>query len=252
MQITTNSSVCSTISTTQVIAQNSNSSFDTFLNNQTKDIVIEPKKEEIFRVVAFIDKYTSFSSLGKIEEKIFREILSDDKLTIEEIQSLNYEQVKKLGSFLDSALYCSGISPDKIPLVKDTDIRIGAMFHAVRMTDNEDFNKAIFETVQTIDESIEMGYFFYKLSGNLDWNDKTCLIPERDDPELRKNSTKENWEILDYKKFIESIIKEYDQLVKNPITSDEDRILYQKLLNDYILLGKNHNEIKEKYKNFYS
>ena len=26
----------------------------------------------------------------------------------------------------------------------------------------------------------------------------------------------------------------------------------EKLLNDYILLGKNHNEIKEKYKNLYS
>ena len=44
------------------------------------------------------------------------------------------------------------------------------------------------------------------------------------------------------------IVKEYDELVKNPITSDEDIKLYQKLLNDYIILQKNHNEIKDKYK----
>lgn len=47
---------------------------------------------------------------------------------------------------------------------------------------------------------------------------------------------------------MEALVKEYDELVKNPITSDEDRKLYQKLLNDYIILQKNHNEIKDKYK----
>ncbi len=47
---------------------------------------------------------------------------------------------------------------------------------------------------------------------------------------------------------MEALVKEYDELVKNPITSDEDRKLYQKLLNDYIILQKNHNEIKNKHK----
>lgn len=243
--ISTNNNIYSSIMATPTsITQNENGSFDTLLNTPSSETT---EKKEIFRVVAFIDKYTSFSSLSPIEEKIFREILSDDKFTLSEIQSLSFEQVKKLGEFLDSALYGSGISADKIPLVKGTDIKIGAMFTATRMTDNENFNRALFKTVQTIDDQIEMMYFFDKLSGNLGWNDKTCLIPERDDPELRKNSTKENWEIVDYKKFMDALVKEYDALVKNPITSDEDRNLYQKLLNDYILLQKNHNEIKDKY-----
>ena len=55
-------------------------------------------------------------------------------------------------------------------------------------------------------------------------------------------------EILDYKKFIESIVKEYENLIKNPISSDEEIVRYQKLLNDYLLLGKNHDEIKNKAK----
>lgn len=246
MEVTsTNTNYSSIITAPTSTTQSGNGSFDTLLNTSTSETT---EKKQIFRVVAFIDKYTSFSSLSPTEEKIFREILSDDYFTLEEIQSLSFEQVKKLGDFLDSALYGSGISADKIPLVKGTDIKIGAMFQATRMTDNEDFNRALFKTVQTIDEQIEMMYFFHKLSGNLGWKDKTCLIPERDDPELRKNSTKENWEILDYKKFMEALVKEYDELVKNPITSDEDRKLYQKLLNDYIILQKNHNEIKDKYK----
>lgn len=34
------------------------------------------------------------------------------------------------------------------------------MLQAVKMTDDEDSNRSLFETVQTIDEPIEMGYFF--------------------------------------------------------------------------------------------
>lgn len=250
MEITsTNNSIYSSVSKSQTSnTQNANNSFNTLLNTKNQGITEPTEKKETFRVVAFIEKYTSFSSLSSLEEKIFRDILADDKLTVQEMKSLSYEQVKKLGNFMNSALYGSNVSPDKIPLVKEEpDIRMGGMFHATQMTDNEDFNRALFETVQTIDNQIEMMYFFDKLSGNLDWNDKTCLIPERDKPELRKISTKENWEILDYKKFIAALIKEYDELVKNPITSDEDKKLYEKLLNDFIILQKNHNEIKNKY-----
>jgi hypothetical protein len=244
--LSTNSNAYSTVSSSQTsTTQSDNNSFSALLNTQIQETT---EKKETFRVVAFIDKYTSFSSLSPTEEKIFRDILADDSFTLAEIQSLSFEQVKKLGDFLDSALYGSGISADKIPLVKSTDIKIGAMFTATRMTDNEDFNKAVFETVQTIDEQIEMLYFFDRLSANLGWNDKRCLIPQRDNPELRKNSTKENWEISDYKKFMEAIVKEYYELVKNPVISEEDRKLYQKLLNDFIILQKKHNEIKSNSK----
>lgn len=246
MEVTsTNTNYSSIITAPTSTTQSGNGSFDTLLNTSTSETT---EKKQIFRVVAFIDKYTSFSSLSPTEEKIFREILSDDYFTLEEIQSLSFEQVKKLGDFLDSALYGSGISADKIPLVKGTDIKIGAMFQATRMTDNEDFNRALFKTVQTIDEQIEMMYFFHKLSGNLGWNDKTCLIPERDDPELRKNSTKENWEILDYKKFIEASMYELNELLKNQVIPNEDKMKYQELLNIFTVLQKNHNEIITKQK----
>lgn len=241
----TNSSIYSAVSISQTVnnIETNNSSFDSILNNQST--TSQSTKKETFRVVAFIDKYNGFSSLSPTDEKIFREILSDDKLTMAEMKSLTYEQVQKIDKFLIPSF--TNASPNEVPIVKNVDFKMQGMLQATKMTDDEDFNRALFETVQTIDDPIEMGYFFHRLSGNLGWNDKTCFIRERDIPELRKDSTNEDWKILDYKKFIKANIKEYEDLIKNPITSDEDRKLFQKLLKDFILLEKNHNKIKEKY-----
>lgn len=245
---TTTNDIYSSISTLQTSSnQNNSNTFDTYLNNQTQETLLNTPTKETFKVVAFIDKYNGFSSLSSIDEKIFRDILSDDKLTLEEIKSLSYEQVKKIDNFLVFG-FTSGISPDEIPLVKSTDFKIGAMVHATKMTNNEDFNKALFETVQTIDDQMECMNFFDKLSDNLGWNDKTRLIPERDDPELRKNSTKQNWEILDYKKFIEASMYELNELLKNQVIPNEDKMKYQELLNIFTVLQKNHNEIITKQK----
>ena len=245
---TTTNDIYSSISTLQASTnQNNCNTFDTYLSNQTQETLLNIPKKETFKVVAFIDKYNGFSSLSSIDEKIFRDILSDDKLTLEEIKSLSYEQVKKIDNFLVFG-FTSGISPDEIPLVKSTDFKIEAMVHATKMTDNEDFNKALFETVQTIDDQMECMNFFDKLSDNLGWNDKTCLIPERDDPELKKNSTKQNWEILDYKKFIEASMYELNELLKNQVIPNEDKMKYQELLNIFTVLQKNHNEIITKQK----
>ena len=244
---TTTNDIYSSISTLQTSTnQNNSNTFDTYLSNQTQETLLNTPKET-FKVVAFIDKYNGFSSLSSIDKKIFRDILSDDKLTLEEIKSLSYEQVKKIDNFLVFG-FTSGISPDEIPLVKSTDFKIGAMVHATKMTNNENFNKALFETVQTIDDQMECMNFFDKLSDNLGWNDKTCLIPERDDPELRKNSTKQNWEILDYKKFIEASMYELNELLKNQVIPNEDKMKYQELLNIFTVLQKNHNEIITKQK----
>ncbi|MDX9743297.1 MAG: hypothetical protein RBT59_05720 [Arcobacteraceae bacterium] len=212
------------------------------LNNPEKTATDATSKQEKFRVVAFIDKYNGFSSLSATDEKIFRDILADDTYTMNEIQSLSYEQVKKFNNYLAFGL-ASGISPDEIPVLKSTDFRAGAMLHATQITDNEDFNKALFQTVQTFDDQIEYMNFIARLSDSLGWNDKTHLIPERDNPELRKESTEEDWEIKNYTKFIASNIKELHILLKNPIFTNEDKELYRKLLNNFLVLQKDYEKI---------
>ncbi len=246
MEISTNNTIYSSASTSQTTSntQNVSNTFNTLLNNQST--TSEPTKKETFRVVAFIDKYSGFSSLSPTDEKIFREILSDDNLTMEEVKSLSYEQVKKIDDFIAFG-FTAGVSPSEIPLVKCANFKIGAMMHATKITDNEDFNKALFQTVQTIDDQMEMMNFFDELSDSLGWNDKTHLIPERDIPEFKNNSTNEDWKILDYKKFIEANITRLNAILKNPVY-DEDKPMYQKVLTCFTTLGKDYSEVSNKTK----
>ena len=241
-------------STTQTNSSNTANSFDSYLSN-TNEKTTTPNNQTS-KVVAFIDKYNGFSSLSPTDEKIFRDILSDDKFTMQEIQSLTYEQVQKIGDFL-TPTYVGNIPDNEfadfmstVPIVKVTDSKIGSMLQAVKMTDNEEFNKALFETVQTIDNQIERDGFLGEVSNSLGWNDKTTLIPERDVPELRKDSTKENWEIKDYKSFIQTMLTKYKKIYESPAiqSSPESLERYEKLLKSLSTLGKNHEEVISKTK----
>lgn len=202
-------------------------------------------------VITFIDKYNGFSYLSSTDEEIFREILSDDKLTMEKMQSLTYKQVKKVEDLILSN-YTTGVCATEIPVVKIMDRKITSMLKAVRMTYNEDFNKALFKTVQTIDNSIERMDFFYRLSNSLGFNDNTesirAIIAKTNNSELKKKYLPQNdeWIIKDYKKFINTNINDLNNLLENPNILDEDKQLYQKLLNNFITLQKNHNKIRNK------
>ncbi len=255
MEISSKSnSTYSTVATTQsATTQSANSSFNTLLNTQTQETTTTTSTTtKTPKIVAFIDKYNGFSSLSPTDEKIFRSILSDDKFTMEEANSLSYEQVQKIEKFLVAG-YTSNVSPNEIPLVNITDNKIGAMIKATRMTDNTDFNKSLFKTVQTIDNNIESMEFFNRLSDTLGFNDNTevtrAIIARTDDSELKKKYLPQgdDWKINDYSKFINTNISELNAILKNPVY-DEDKPMYQKLLNNFTTLQKNYSEIANQSK----
>jgi hypothetical protein len=225
-------------------------SFNTLANTQNQETTTPTEKPS--RMISFIDKHNGFSSLSPIDEKIFREILSDDKFTMEEANSLSYEQMQKIDKFLLGG-DTTNVSADEIPIVNVTDNKIGAMLKATMMTDNTDFNKSLFKTVQTIDNNIERMDFFDRLSDSLGFNDNTeatrAIIARTNDTELKKKylPQDDNWKINDYSKFITANISELNAILKNPVY-DEDKPMYQKLLNNFTTLGKNYSEISNKSK----
>ena len=247
MEITTNNSnAYSVVSTSQTTtSQNTSNSFNTLVNTQSQDNTNTIEKPS--RIISFIDKYNGFSSLSPIDEKIFRNILSDDKFTMEEANSLSYEQLQKIENFLVAG-YTTNVSADEIPIVNVTNNKIGAMIKATRMTDNTDFNKSLFKTVQTIDNNIESMDFFNRLSGTLGFNDNTeitrAIIDRTNDSELKKKylPQDDSWKITDYNEFITTNISELNAILKNPVY-DEDKPMYQKLLNNFTTLQKNYSEI---------
>lgn len=251
MEITTNTNIYSTFSKSQTTtSQNTSSSFNALVNTQNQDTTNTTEKPS--RIISFIDKYNGFSSLSPIDEKIFRNILSDDKFTMEEANSLSYEQLQKIEKFLVAG-YTTNVSPDEIPIVNVTNNKIGAMIKATRMTDNTDFNKSLFKTVQTIDNNIESMDFFNRLSGTLGFNDNTeitrAIIARTNDDELKKKylPQDDSWKITDYNKFITTNISELNAILKNPVY-EEDKPMYLKLLNNFTTLQKNYSEIANQTK----
>ena len=237
----------STSSAQQTNSTNTTNSFDSYLSNTNEKTAT--LNNQTSKVVAFIDKYNGFSSLSPTDEKIFRDILSDDKLTMEEMQSLTYEQIKKVENLI-LPNYTTGVSDNEIPIVKVTDSKIGSMLKAVKMTDNEDFNKALFETVQTTDNEMERMDFFDRLSSTLGFNDNTnaqkIIYNKTNDTKYLPQN--EDWKINDYSEFININMKELNELLKNRNISDENKQIYQKILDNFITLQKNHNEIKNEAK----
>ena len=230
-------------STTQTNSTNTTNSFDSYLSN-TNEKTTTPNNQTS-KVVAFIDKHGGFLSLSPTDEKIFRGILSDGVLRNQEMKDLSYDQAKKLLNLVDS-MYSSGEFPSNLPpLVGEF-----TCLSAINKTNNEEFNKALFKTVQIIDDDMERMNLLSEVSDNLGWNDKTTLIPERDVPELRKDSTKENWEIKDYKSFIQTMLTKYKEIYESPAiqSSTESLERYEKLLKSLSTLGKNHDEVISKTK----
>ena len=96
----TNTNIYSSISTSQTASstQNTNSSFNTLLNTQNQETTTTSSTTNKFykKINDFLDAHNGYSSLSPTDEKIFRDILSDNKLTKEEANSLTYDQVEKI------------------------------------------------------------------------------------------------------------------------------------------------------------
>ncbi len=85
----TNNSIYSAVSTSQTASntntQNTSSSFNTLVNNSNQDTTTTTAStNKVYKKINdFLDAHNGYASLSPTDEKIFRDILSDDKLTME-------------------------------------------------------------------------------------------------------------------------------------------------------------------------
>lgn len=100
MQITSNTYTNYTQqSSTKATEEVKGASFASMLSDSSEEEVTIQKSEGKF--VTFMDERGLFDSLSEENNTAFREILKDDEITISEMDSLSYEQVKL---FEDSVL----------------------------------------------------------------------------------------------------------------------------------------------------
>lgn len=240
-----NNSIYSTVSSVQTtITQNTNSSFDTLVNTQEQETIPISKMPRTPKIVEFLDRYNKFSTLSPTDEKIFRDILSDNKLTKEEANSLNYEQVERISDLLTTNLPLSKEEFDAMPIVQ-----MGVNLISTRATGNRQFNEAFYNTLKELDlekkhilesevhNNLGQLLLGRKLEATFSYGDSYLVNP---------------WEYqnmnADFGKFIKNVINHHESMIANPIVADTLKKQYQNIVDVYDVLEKNYNQVISKTK----
>lgn len=238
---------------------NNANSFDTQVTEK------ENIKKSSSKIIEYLEKNDKFSSLSKEDEELFRDILADSVFSGQEMKRLNYEQFKRLSNLVNPANISKEQNIEELPgvLLQGT--------YLSSMTDNEDFNKALFETAKNIDNNKERMDFLDSVSKNLGYNNKQVLfgkgsIEENIQADIAREKEKykdfenkdeiladiiqdlKNWKITDYGSFIKDLGNEYKELSQNPIVSSESKLRYKVVFQNLLDLETNYNKAKNEPK----
>ena len=248
MQISsTNTSIYSAVSTSQTASntQNTSSSFNTLVNTQNQDTTVTTPKTS--RIVNFLEKFNKLNSLSPTDEKIFRDLLSDDKLTKEEVKTLSFDQIERIR---DLILPGSLTEEEKnsMPVVQV----VGVDLLATRITGNKQFNEALFNT--TLDLSTEdadrligevhnnLGQLFTGKELRATFQYKDCYLVNP-------------WEYkdidVDFSKFIKDVKSHHEAIIAKHKGDDEIKKQFQDIVEVYDVLEKNYNQVLSKTKYAY-
>ncbi|MCG3676956.1 hypothetical protein [Aliarcobacter butzleri] len=237
---------------------NTSNSFDTQVTEK------ENIKKSSSKIIEYLEKNDKFSSLSKEDEELFRDILADSVFSGQEMKRLNYEQFKKLSDLVNPANISKEQNIEELPGV----LLQGTYLSSI--TDNEDFNKALFETAKNIDNNKERIDFLDTVSNNLGYNNKQVLfgkgsIEENIQADIAKEKEKykdpsnsemlaniiqdlKNWKITDYGSFIKNLTTEYKELSEHPLLSSEAKLKYKKYSEYTANMEINHNKAKNEPK----
>ncbi|MBK6547975.1 MAG: hypothetical protein IPG15_06005 [Arcobacter sp.] len=174
-------------------------------------------------------------------------MLEDDKISNDEIKNLTYEQMNKLNNIVNSVSQQVG----GVALVNGIET-----FSMSNITNNNDFNKALFDTLKTIDNDTYKLVFSLDLGGKLGYNNTSfnkvdieqlkALEKEKykdfENPE-RLMADYNNWQINDYEGFIKNLKNEYKLLSEDTIISSESRVLYKRYSQYMSDLETNYNKV---------
>ncbi|WP_151942433.1 hypothetical protein [Aliarcobacter butzleri] len=239
---------------------NNSNSFNNELTNEESGKIKLIKKD----IVDFIDKNNGFSSISKENEELFRSILSDNKVSNEEWKNISYEQAKELNNLITTSMIGSG---GVIALNSN-------IFDMADISYDENFNKALYETLKNIDDDKERFLFASDVEAKLGYNYKNpfdiTLNTNKIEKEIEERITREkekyknfenkdqiladiiqdlkNWKITDYGSFIKDLGNEYKELSQNPIVSSESKLRYKVVFQNLLYLETNYNKAKNEPK----
>ncbi|MDN5097404.1 hypothetical protein O8C85_02540 [Aliarcobacter butzleri] len=238
---------------------NNSNSFNNELTNKESGKIKLIKKD----IVDFIDKNNGFSSVSKENEELFISILSDDKVSNEEWKNISYEQAKELNNLITTSMIGSG----GVIAINSN------IFDMANISYDENFNKALYETLKNIDDDKERFLFASDVEAKLGYNYKNpfdiTLNTNRIEKEIEERITREkekykdssnsemlaniiqdlkNWKITDYGSFIKNLTNEYKSLSEHPLLSSESKLKYKKYSQYTANMETNYNKAKNEPK----
>ncbi|WP_428026570.1 hypothetical protein [Arcobacter sp.] len=228
MQVTNNQEVESynyKATKTQEV-KTSPSTFDSLLEEKKE---VPDKKEGL--VLACIDKYNVFEDLSEDEKKRFREILADDNITVQEIDTLSYEEAKRLFSHMYPK-NVESLDKSTIPIVKHSN-QVGLMISSTVMSHDENFNEAMYRTYREIDTEEQRDIFDSTIH-----NLNTAYINDEQYEQL-KNMYGES--------FIDNMLSN----LETEYSQNQD-LRTKMLLDSYTILQKNYNDVLNEKKEIYA
>ena len=243
----TNTSIYSAVSTSQTASntQNTSSTFNTLVNTSNQETTTTSSTTpKTSRIVNFLEKFNKLNSLSPTDEKIFRDLLSDDKLTKEEVKTLSFDQIERIR---DLILPGSLTEEEKnsMPVVQV----VGVDLLATRITGNKQFNEALFNT--TLDLSTEdadrligevhnnLGQLFTGKELRATFQYKDCYLVNP-------------WEYqnidTDFSKFIKDVKSHHESIIAKHKGDNEIKKQFQDIVDVYDVLEKNYNQVLSKTK----
>lgn len=243
----TNNSIYSGVSTSQTTTtQNTSTTFNTLVNTQNQDTTTASSTNKVFKKINdFLDAHNGYSSLSPTDEKIFREILSDNKLTKEEADSLSYEQVEKIANLLNLSKCSTEEEWQKTAPI----VLRGVDLTATTKTGNKQFNEAYYNTMKELPDEKK-----HILESEVDNNLGQLLLGR----ELKAtfqywgSYLANPWEYqnmnADFGKFIKDVKNHHEAIIADPKVDDIYKKQLQNVIDVYDVLEKNYNQVINKTK----
>ncbi len=190
------------------------------------------KKKPSF-LLDFLDKHNLFeeASISKEDEMLFRYIIDDDIIRANEMKMLSYEQMKTLKELVEYKNLSKYSNPTFEVINGKLNVEnfppqlffeLGTNIMDFSKTDNEDFNRALFETANNIEDNMDRHRFFFTM-----------------------NITMINNQELDLETLIATLILKYKKLAQSKaFSSEEQRQMVQNLLDNFIKLNETFNRNK--------
>lgn len=165
------------------------------------------------------------------EKQLYKSIIENGYISNEEIKDLDYKQIKTLGQFVFK-------EDSNGNLIEETliscDIKSGSLLSTTVISENDYFNEALFNMVDTMDSDQEIMMFLSNITGSCHPSKIIAF------PELQTI----NYDGIDIAQMLEDKLETYENYIETS-TSGEERALYKKLINQFTDLYNLFNELSQ-------